>query len=220
MQNQRFVIVPGFCTNCQNHGFKFIDTEKELRESDFFHTMEDSMDIFKKFISGAVQFGHPPKFLVEKICGEFLGTLSDQIILLPIPPAKYSGGDILKYAEKCEKFYSELLFFKEIRQALLEWGEKSFQETIIFIPENFTSLESPWIYILFPFKEKPSLEKVFQDFKQTKSKQQARQILEQGFKDGRITKDELALALSKIEYLEGLPEQTHQEKMEELLKHN
>lgn len=222
MKNQRFVIVPDFCKRCKKFGFKFVDTQGEFGETGVFHYKEKSAGFFLEFYPKAQKAGYGLDFIIDNLTRELYEVLLDQIILLPIEVMEYEGQDITSFIKSSMKFYSDILKVKEVSTAALEWQKLGVKNVLIFIPENFALIDTPWIYLLIPPKgiSGSAIVETLVNTEKTKSKQSARKILEQAFKDELISKDDLALTLSKIEHLENFPEQTHQEKMRELIKRN
>lgn len=220
MENQRFVIVPAFCSVSQRHGFKFVDTKEELGETSIFFTMRESSKSLLDFLAKMKELG----YLVEKgleTTKEFGEILIDQIIKLPIPPVPYADKDTNEILEDVKSYFESLIFIKQSYEAIQEWTRKTLcKEIFVFMPSDFSSAKSPWVSILIPPQKQLSSEETMSMFKKLESKQQARELLEKALKEEAINQDDYVLTLSKINNLENLPDQTHQEKLAELSKQN
>ncbi len=221
MKNQRFVIVPAFCQESQRHGFKFVDTEEELGETDIFHTMNDSLYTFNKFIGNSTEKNVSIEFLINSLYKEFFEVILDQIVFLPIPPVHLTAKSGLELIENTKHFYETTLNLKQISKVFLEWASNLCQKTTIFAPEDFSS--NSCVYILVGLKEVPTADEIKEKLAKVrgfKSKQQARLFLEKCRQDEEITGDDYLFSLSKVNNLENLPEQTPEEKLAELSKQN
>jgi|GEM_PF-1794512 len=220
MRKQRFNIIPVFCNETNRHGFKFVDTEQELGETNIFFTMQESSTIFREFIPKMKKFNYSIERALE-ITREFNKILIDQIIKLPIPPVSYANKDDEQILKDAKSYFESLIFSKQSYEAIQEWTKKTLcKEIFVFTPSDFSSAKNPWVIILIPPQKQLSSEEMTNIFKKLESKQQARELLEKELKEEAINKEDYILTLSKINNLENLPEQTHQEKMDSISKQN
>lgn len=223
MKNQRFIIVPAFCFETKRNGFKFVDTEKELGETGIFFTMETSFPTFIEFVRLSKERNDSPEFIFDVLVRNFFETLADQIIFLPLPVVSLSGEDVLEIAENGRNFYDEFLKFKEIYTSFVEWGKESLGKEVLILITKYSSSNTSRVQILIPFSKDLDLGTFFSKvFEPIKSKQEARLLLKKSFDDKRISEDDYVSCLDQIHLLgdDVIPEQTPEEKTEELLKQN